>query len=187
MDNKPAAVGIAIGGAVGIVAAVIPEIREEVLRVVADLTGWGDPKKVLTQIKTNYGDLISKHSAAYSVPKSIIGAIIAYESNGNPNIGRREPSGKSCVGTACVVAPGDSGISYGLMQVMNWNYSGNPLDLLQPDLNIKTGTAMLADNYKKFQSWQLAVGAYNCGQGGMQNAIKKAGTSDWQKIGRAHV
>jgi len=182
MEHKPAAIGIAIGGAMGIVATTVPEIREEVLRLVADLTGWGDPKKVLNKIKTNFGDLINKWSASNNVPKSIIGAVIAYESGGDPNVGRHEPSGTRCSGMACVVQPGDTGVSYGLMQIMNWHYTGDPRDLLKPDLNIQKGTSILTANFKKYNEWHLAVAAYNCGQGGVDNAIKKAGTSDWQTL-----
>lgn len=37
----------------------------------------------------------------------------------------------------------------------------------------------LTDNYKYFNDWYLAIGAYNCGAGAMNKAIKKAGSKDF--------
>ncbi len=37
----------------------------------------------------------------------------------------------------------------------------------------------LTDNYKYFEDWYLALGAYNCGAGAMSRAIKKANSKDF--------
>lgn len=37
----------------------------------------------------------------------------------------------------------------------------------------------LTDNYKYFEDWYLALGAYNCGAGAMSRAIKKADSKDF--------
>lgn len=52
-----------------------------------------------------------------------------------------------------------------------------------PWLSTKAGIAKLQDNYKIFNDWLLAIAAYNCGNGAMAKAIKKAGTKDyWQLV-----
>lgn len=50
---------------------------------------------------------------------------------------------------------------------------------LDPWKSTDAALKKLSDNYKYFNDWFLAIGAYNCGTGAMARAIKKAGNSDF--------
>lgn len=50
---------------------------------------------------------------------------------------------------------------------------------LDPWKSTDAALKKLAENYKYFNDWFLAIGAYNCGTGAMARAIKKAGNSDF--------
>lgn len=56
---------------------------------------------------------------------------------------------------------------------------------LDPWLSTEAGLSKLHDNYRTFNNWPLAIGAYNCGVGAMNRAIKKAGTSDYWELARS--
>lgn len=50
---------------------------------------------------------------------------------------------------------------------------------LDPWKSTEAGLSKLQDNYRYFNDWLLAIGAYNCGAGAMQKAINKAGSRDF--------
>lgn len=78
------------------------------------------------------------------MPEKLIVAIIYYESHFNPK------------------AVSSSGAK-GLMQLMDFNSKGiNPFD---PNANIQAGTALMARLLKKYNSIELALAAYNAGEG----------------------
>ena len=91
-----------------------------------------------------WSDIVKEASQKYGVPEAVIKATIDLESSGNPN---------------AVSAPTQYGHARGLMQVMDfhWKDGENPMD---PRANIMKGTALLADNYKKWGAWDKAFAAY---------------------------
>lgn len=50
---------------------------------------------------------------------------------------------------------------------------------LDPWKSTEGGLSKLQDNYNYFQDWLLAIGAYNCGSGAMNRAIKKGNSRDF--------
>jgi len=152
----------------GILATMLgtEEGRAGIFRVIANLKTWGDPVKVLKRIKTYYGDIIKKYADKYNLPPALIASVIAYESNGVKQAYRKEKNGAS----------------YGLMQVMNFNYKGNPKDLFDPDTNIKVGTSILKNNYNELKDYTFAVAAYNAGIGQVKNIINKYNIIDWKEF-----
>lgn len=57
-----------------------------------------------------------------------------------------------------------------------------------PIKSTKAAVKFLTDLYSEFDSWQLAVAAYNAGGGTIRRAIKKTGSTDfWQLIKGSHI
>lgn len=50
---------------------------------------------------------------------------------------------------------------------------------LDPWRETEAALSKLSENYNYFKVWTVAIGAYNCGNGAMSKAIKKAGTDDF--------
>ncbi|EPW6985801.1 lytic transglycosylase domain-containing protein [Vibrio parahaemolyticus] len=99
-------------------------------------------QKIITCLR--YCQEIKTHSKAYNVPEKLIVAIIYHESHFNNK------------------AVSNCGAK-GLMQLMDFNSKGiNPFD---PNANIQTGTALIARLLKKYNSVELALAAYNAGEG----------------------
>jgi len=95
-----------------------------------------------------FDDLIAAAALKYDVPGSLIAAVIAHESRGEPE------------------AVGDNGVARGLMQMhpsacttvgANWE------DMFDPEKAIDAGTAYLKWNYDHFSDWTWALAAYNRG------------------------
>lgn len=124
---------------------------------------------------TYFDDEIRKASGRYSVPESVIRAVIQIESSWNPRAYRPEPTSTYCV-------PG----SYGLMQLcpatarqMGWG-GGNNQELYDPAVNINLGTAYLRFQASRYSNdWVDAVAAYNAG------SVRK--NSNGTYINQAHV
>jgi membrane-bound lytic murein transglycosylase D len=55
-----------------------------------------------------------------------------------------------------------------------------------PFKSAESAARLLKENYEIFQSWPLAITAYNHGTAGMLNAVKQKGTSDFGKIARTY-
>lgn len=51
-----------------------------------------------------------------------------------------------------------------------------------PHESTEAAVRFLADLYKQFGSWELALAAYNCGPGNVQKAIRTGGSKDFWKI-----
>ena len=169
----------------GIVLASIPvgiAVAKKVIAVISKTK----TKNTLTLIKKNYGSLITKWATAKGVPASLLASVILSESAGVKNVGRREPGGQRCYGKNCYRRSGDRGISYGLMQIMDWHLKTFGLtsgqQLFDPNTNIKAGATILKGNYDKFKSWPLAVMAYNTGPGNVTKSIRAIGSRDWETI-----
>ncbi|SMF79431.1 lytic transglycosylase domain-containing protein [Pseudobacteriovorax antillogorgiicola] len=59
-------------------------------------------------------------------------------------------------------------------------------DRLNPYLSTSVAARILKDNYRKTQSWPLAITAYNYGINGVVRAIKKYNSSDYMLIRQRH-
>ena len=55
---------------------------------------------------------------------------------------------------------------------------------LDPERSTEAATRFLADLYRRFGSWDLAMAAYNMGHGGLVRSIKKFNTNDFWQLGR---
>jgi membrane-bound lytic murein transglycosylase D len=55
---------------------------------------------------------------------------------------------------------------------------------LDPERATEAATRFLADLYRRFGSWDLAMAAYNMGHGGLARSIKKFNTNDFWELGR---
>ncbi|MBB1313466.1 MULTISPECIES: lytic transglycosylase domain-containing protein [Aliivibrio] len=92
-------------------------------------------------------ELITTSSQVYGVPSSLILAIIKQESNFNAN------------------AQSHKGAK-GLMQLMDMNSTG--IDPFNPKENIERGTALLSRLLGQYDSIELALAAYNAGEGNVR-------------------
>lgn len=104
-----------------------------------------------------YEDIIKAASERFKVPEALIKAFIRVESNWDPNATRYEKHLNES--------------SYGLMQVLlstaretAGNLSLTPNQLLQPTVNILTGTKYLARQLAKYPDPSQAFSAYNAGR-----------------------
>jgi membrane-bound lytic murein transglycosylase D len=55
---------------------------------------------------------------------------------------------------------------------------------LDPERSTEAATRFLADLYRRFGSWDLAMAGYNMGHGGLARSIKKFNTNDFWELGR---
>lgn len=107
-----------------------------------------------------YCDLIKSASIEHRVPKNLIISVISVESAFNPN------------------AVSHKGAK-GLMQLMDINSTNiNPFN---PDDNISRGTALLSRLIKKYDNLELALAAYNAGEG---NVTKYGGIPPFKETQR---
>lgn len=113
-----------------------------------------------------YYETVMKYSEEYSVPSELIFAVIKVESD-------FEPDAKSHAG------------AIGLMQMIPNTYEWLAKDklgefaitpmLYDPETNIKYGTYYLRYLHSKFNSWELAIIAYNWGEGNLSNFLDEYG------------
>ncbi|MGL6262152.1 lytic transglycosylase domain-containing protein [Vibrio sp. WXL103] len=96
-----------------------------------------------------YCEEISYYSAVYGVPKPLLVAIIRHESNFNPYA--VSPKGAK-----------------GLMQLMDANSQAANIDPFDPTENIQAGTALFARLLRRFNDVELALAAYNAGEGNVK-------------------
>ncbi|WP_234498180.1 lytic transglycosylase domain-containing protein [Vibrio maritimus] len=107
-----------------------------------------------------YCDLIKNASIKHRVPKNLIISVIRVESAFNPN------------------AVSHKGAK-GLMQLMDINSTNiNPFN---PGDNISRGTALLSRLIKKYNNLELALAAYNAGEG---NVTKYGGVPPFKETQR---
>ena len=124
--------------------------------------------------------LARKWGRLTDLPPALILAVIQQESGGNPIATRHEPRYLEQYGSTSkfqgiikktMLYPQDIATSYGLMQLMvptAWGYlsehhkNNNVIEiLLDPDLNIRYGSAHLASLFRKHGTVTGAAGRYN--------------------------
>ena len=91
-------------------------------------------------------DTVARYSNIYGVPEKLIIAIIHNESAFNPKA--ISPKGAK-----------------GLMQLMDINSRAAKINPFNPDENIRAGTALFARLLKRYDNVELALAAYNAGEG----------------------
>jgi membrane-bound lytic murein transglycosylase D len=69
-----------------------------------------------------------------------------------------------------------TGVKYGLK--VNWWIDQRR----DPILSTRSAALYLRDLYDEFQSWELALAAYNAGEGRVANAVARCGTKDYWRI-----
>lgn len=94
----------------------------------------------------SYCDSITRYSLLYGVPEKLVISVIRHESNFNPQ------------------AISHKGAK-GLMQLMDINRKAAQINPFDPEQNIKTGIELLARLIKKYGNMELALAAYNAGEG----------------------
>src|SRR5690606_6106226 len=100
---------------------------------------------------TPYAELFDAASARHGVPVRMLAGVAWVESRFQPDV-------TSAAG------------AQGLMQLMPFvseHYGVNPWD---PAQAIDTGARILAEHYQRFNSWDLALAAYNAGAGAVAAA-----------------
>lgn len=94
----------------------------------------------------SFCDSITRYSRLYGVPEKLVISVIQHESNFNPRA--VSPKGAK-----------------GLMQLMDINSKAARINPFNPDQNIKAGIELLSRLLKKYDSVELALAAYNAGEG----------------------
>jgi membrane-bound lytic murein transglycosylase D len=74
-----------------------------------------------------------------------------------------------------------TGVKYGLK--VNWWIDQRR----DPILSTQSAALYLRDLYDEFQSWDLALAAYNAGEGRVANAVARCGTKDYWQIRRTRA
>lgn len=122
----------------------------------------------------DYYELVTEYSEKYAIPKELMFAIIKTESNFDKNATSRAGA-------------------IGLMQMIPSTYEflskklgETPVTslLYDPQTNIKYGAYYLQYLYARFGSWELALAAYNWGEGNLSSYISENGYTegDYKKI-----
>ena len=135
------------------------------------LLNWGWNRIDRSTHPQDYRDTVAKYAKEYEIPEDLILAVIKVESGFDPNA-------KSSVG------------AMGLMQMMpstfEWLTGEEHLDeglpsllLYEPEVSIRYGTYYLRYLYQKFNcNWQVALAAYNGGEGNVAKWLNDPAYSD---------
>lgn len=126
------------------------------------------PKMRESMYPREYSEYVTLYSEKYSVPESLVYAVIRTESSFNPDA-------VSHVG------------AQGLMQLMpdTVDWLSRLLDedaptgaITDPETNIKYGTYYLRHLYDRFDNWDTAIAAYNAGHGRVTKWLQDKNYSD---------
>lgn len=116
----------------------------------------------------SYPSYITTHAKNYDVPPELVAAVIYQESRFNP----KARSSAGATGLMQLTPETARGIA-----VHTGGTKFRTSDLTNPEINIRYGTWYLARMHRKYAShgngWQLALAAYNAGQGKVDVWIAK--------------
>lgn len=121
-------------------------IQKEVVREVKEVINHPVVSGVKRNIPADIAEIISKYAEKYGVSEALIKALIQVESAFNPNA-------KSKAGAK------------GLMQLMPVHTDKQGIDPYDPEQNVKTGLGFLSRLLNKYNDLELALAAYNAGEG----------------------
>ena len=158
--SKAAAEGMALAGVVIMGAGVSPKHRKDVFTVAASaahtnrVRASGDMTGKLSGQTGNadYDKWIAEAAHNENVPANLLYCLLNQESGFNPS---------------AVSSQGAIGIA----QFMPDTAASRGVDPYDPESSIKGAANYLRENYDKFGSWELALAAYNAGEG----AVSKYG------------
>jgi membrane-bound lytic murein transglycosylase D len=152
------------------------EENDEVLRYVNFFLSEKGRRTLIAGLRRagRYKSMISRILAEEGVPQELI-FLAQAESGFMP----RALSHKAAAGMWQFVQW--RGREYGLMQTA---YSDDRLD---PEKATRAGAKHLKDLYNQFGDWYLAMAAYNCGPGCVQNAVRRTGYADFWTLRRLGV
>jgi soluble lytic murein transglycosylase-like protein len=125
---------------------------------------------------TQYDVLINKASATYGVEVVLIKAVIKKESNFKPDA----VSASNAKGLMQLTGPAISDLADPLT-VVGKKCNLKITDPFDPEQNINGGTCYLSYLLSKYNNKELALAAYNCGQGNINALISKYGNS-WSSV-----
>lgn len=121
---------------------------------------------------TEYEEIVSRYAAEFEVPENLVFAVIRSESGFDPE------------------AESNAG-AVGLMQLMPASYEWVCWRLgeettengrTDPETNIRCGTYLLSYFHSEFSDWELAIAAYNAGDGRVKNWLNDPEISENGKL-----
>ena len=112
-------------------------------------TKWGTPTPYDGRYKGQYLSMAKSAAQRHGIPQDLFLKLVQQESGWNP----KALSHKGAIGLA---------------QLMPQTASLLGVDPHDPQQNLEGGARYLAQQYRKFRSWRLALAAYNAGPGAVE-------------------
>ncbi|MBL8233401.1 MAG: transglycosylase SLT domain-containing protein [Bryobacterales bacterium] len=152
------------------------EENDEVLRYINFFSSDKGRRTLLAGLRRagRYKSMISSILAEEGVPQELI-----YLAQAESGFMPRAISHKAAAGMWQFVQW--RGREYGLNQTTHSD------DRLDPEKATRAGAKHLKDLYNQFGDWYLAMAAYNCGPGCVQNAVRRTGYADFWTLRRIGV
>lgn len=133
----------------------VPMIAFFVVIIIAVCAVFGVNSYRKNTYKRDYSEFVEKYSSEYSVPESLVYAVIKTESG-------FDKDAVSKAGNIGLMQLGDDTYTW-ISRVMGEEAPTGPID--DPETNIKYGTYYLHNLYKRFGDWDTALAGYNAGHG----------------------
>jgi hypothetical protein len=112
-------------------------------------------QQLMQEIKNNQGAAITTAVGTRGLPAAFLAALIANESGGDPLATRYEPAVFKRLRHEHPQWDDDhtraNATSWGLTQIMGYNYPGAPVDLANPGINLSSAVKMLEGFAQRFQ------------------------------------
>lgn len=152
------------------------EENDEVLRYINFFSSDKGRRTLIAGLRRagRYKNMISSILAEEGVPQELI-----YLAQAESGFMPRALSHKAAAGMWQFVQW--RGREYGLLQTAHSD------DRLDPEKATRAGAKHLKDLYNQFGDWYLAMAAYNCGPGCVQNAVRRTGYADFWTLRRLGV
>lgn len=116
---------------------------------------------------TKYSHLVEKYAEKYNIQESLVYAVIKTESG-------FDPDAESHAGAKGLMQMTDETFSW-MQQEIDGEVKYEPDRLFEPEISIKYGCALLSKLLNYYESYQLALCAYNAGMGNVSQWIELYG------------